>query len=194
MHFAIVKFATSITWKADFAGVAAKFEMHKLDLQFDLQMYTSITITNVTATIASVNDKMAVMMEWVFANMQSPQEKALEKVARQNGGVEGLLENSKLKKKLFEMQEEEAKNEKRPSGMPTTLAEFEQELAKDVKTVLEENRKSFEKTFKEFESLLKETKETVRHESDRVIEEVLAGIHAGPHEQIIDKVLHIACL
>ena len=194
MHFAIVKFATSITWKADFAGIPAKFEMHKLDLQFDLQVHASIATTNVTATIASVNETMAVVMEWVFANMQSPQEKTFEKFSRQNGGVEGLLENSKLKKKLFEMQEEEAKNEKRPSGIPTTLAEFEQELAKDVKTVLEENRKSFEKTFKEFESLPKETKETVRHESDRVIEEVLAGIHAGLHEQTIDKVLRIACL
>ena len=194
---AIVKFATSTRWKIDFAKMAAQFETHKDNLGLDLQMYTGITVTNVSVTLTSVDEKittMKAMMEIVFDKMQSLEEKELAEFARQNGGTEGLLENSELKKKLFEKEKSRAKNNKGPHGVPETLTEFEQELEKNVKTVLEENKKAFEMRFEEFKLLLQETKGTIRHESDRVIQEVSARIHAGPHEQIIDMVLRVACL
>ena len=194
--FTIVKFATSIKWKTDFADIAAQFETHRDNLAFDLQMHTSITITNVSVTLTSVNEKitaMTAMMEVVFEKMQSREEEKLAEFAREHDGIEKVLESSELKKQLFEEQERKAKTEARPSGVPTTLAEFEQELAKDVKTVLEENRKQFEKRFEGFDLLLQETKVTRRREGDRVIQEVSASIHAGPHELIIDRVNHIAC-
>ena len=194
--FAIVKFATSIKWKTDFADIAAQFETHKDNLAFDLQMHTSITITNVSVTLTSVNEKITAMtaiMEMVFEKMQSSEEKELAEFARRHDGIEKVLESSELKKQLFEEQERKAKKDARPSGIPTTLAEFEQELAKDVRTILEENKKQFDRRFEEFDLSLQEAKVTRRRESDRVIQEVSARMHAGSHEQIIDKVIRIAC-
>ena len=192
----IVKFATSSVWKIDFAKMAARFENHKNNIELDLQMYTGITVANVNITLTSVDAKitaMKAMMEIVFDKMQSFEEKELAEFVWRNGGTEGLLENSELKKKLFEKEKKRATDEMGPSTMPETLDEFEQELEKNVQTVLEENRKSFEKRFEEFKLLLQETKGTIRHESDRVIQEVSARIQAGPHEQIIDKVHCLAC-
>ena len=194
---AIVKFATSSRWKIDFAEMAAQFETHKDNLGFDLHMYTGIIVTNVNTTVTSVNEKvtaMKAMMEMVFNKMQSLEEKELVEFAQRNGGTEGLLENSELKWKLFEKEKKRSNDQIGPSALPATFADFEQELEKNVKTVLEENRKAFNKRFEEFKLLLLETKGTIRHESDRVIQEVSATIHAGPHEQIIDKVLRVACL
>ena len=136
---------------------------------------------------------MTAMMEMVFEKMQSPEEKELAEFARQHDGIEKVLESPELKKQLFEEQERKGQKEARPSDIPMTFAEFEQELAKDVKTVLEENRKQFEKKFEDFELLLQEAKVMRRRESDRVIQEVSARMQAGPHELIIDMVNHIAC-
>ena len=193
----IVKFVTSPKWKTNFAEMAAQFETHKDDLGLDLHMYTGMVVTNVNIMLTSVDEKvtaMNAMMEIVFNKMQSVEEKELAEFARQNGGTEGLPENSELKKKLFEKEKKKSKDTIGPSAMPATFADFEQELQKNVKTVLEENRDAFEKRFEEFKLLLLETKGTIRHESDRVIQEVSITIHAGPHEQIIDMVLRIACI
>ena len=195
--FVIVKFTTSFKWKTNFAEMAAQFEMHRDNLAFDLHMHIGITVSNVSVTLTSVEEKittMKAMMEMVFDKMQSLEEKELAEFARQNGGTEGLLENSDLKMMLFEKEKMRAKDEIGPSAIPATFDEFEQELEKNVPTVLEENRKAFEKRFEEFKLSLRETKETILRESDRVIQEVSATIHAGPHEQIIDKVLRFACL
>jgi len=138
---------------------------------------------------------MTAMMEMVFEKMRSPEEKELVEFARPYGGIEEMLKSPELKKKLFEKkkmfekQKSKAKDEKE---LPTTYAEFEQELTKDVKTVLEENRRAFDKRFKEVELWLQETKVTIQREGDRVIKELSIGMHAGAHEQIIDPVLRIA--
>ena len=176
--------------------MAAHFETHKNNLEFDLHMYSSIAVTNVNLTLTTVDKKitaMTAMMEIVFDKMQSLEEKKLAESV-QNGGTGGLLENPELRRKLFEKEQKIAGDKIGPGAMPDTFEEFEQELGKNVKTVLEENRKAFEIRFEEFKLLLRETKGTIRHESDRVIQEVSARILAGPYEQIIDKVLRVACL
>ena len=177
-----------------FAEMAAQFETHKHDLELAIQMYTGITVTSANITVTSAEEKLTAMtakIDVMFDNMQSLEEKELAEFARKNGGTEGLLENSELKEKLFEKEKKRAENEIGPSAMPTTFAEFEQELAKDEKTILEENKKAFERRFSEFNLL---QQDSIRRESDRVIQAVLVGTHAGSHEQILDKVLPIACL
>ena len=173
---------------------------HKSNLESDLQIHISITVTNTSDTLASVNEKvsaMTAMIGMVFEKMQSPEEKEWAVFARQHGGVERVLESDDLMKKVVEKQKSGAKDEKGSTGkhgqLPPTLAEFEKELGKDVDTVLAENTKGFEQKFGAMEASLREVTVTVQRQSDRVIEEVLAGMHAGPHERILDKVLGIAC-
>jgi hypothetical protein len=186
---ATVKFFTSIKWQGKFADLAAQFATHKSNLESDLQLHISITVTNTSNTLASVDEKvtaMTVMMEMVFEKMQSPEEKEWAAFAEQNGGVERVLESDELMKKAFEAKGAGGK------GGQMSLAEFEKELGKDVESVLAENTKVFEQKFGALEMSLREVNVTVQRQSDRVIEELLAGMSAGPHERIIDKV-RVSC-
>lgn len=167
---------------------------HKSSIESDLQLHISITVTNTSNTLTSVNEKvtaMTAMMGMVFEKMQSPDEKEWAAFAGRNGGVDGVLASNELMKQVFEKQ----KGEKGPVSKSgplqdplTTLADFERELGKDVESVLSENAKVFEQKFGVIEMSLREVNVTIQRQSDRVIEEVLAGLHAGPHERIIDKV------
>ena len=74
------------------------------------------------------------------------------------------------------------------SKPPMRPAEFEKELAKDVEIALAEDMRVFKQKFATIELSLQQVNVTIQQQSDRVIEEVLAGIHAGPYEQIMDKV------
>lgn len=174
--------------------MAAEFGMRKNGLAFDMFMYTGKTASNVGVTPIPIKESVMAamaMMEMVFAKMLSPEEKELEEFAQRNHGIEEVLKNLKLKEQLLIEHTCGARDEKRPSDIPTTVAELEQELAKGVKTVLKENRKAFGERFMEFNSFLKKDKGPIQRESDRDIQEVSAGT---PDEQIIDKVLRIACL
>lgn len=198
-----VKFFTSVKWQSKFADLAAQFVTHKSNIESDLQIHISITVTTTSDTIVSVNEKvtaMTAMIGMVFEKMQSPEERQWAAFARQNGGVEGVLESDELMRKVIEKQtggakEENTTNHKgaRSQKSSMTLAEFEKELGKDVESVLVENTKAFDQKFRAMEASLQEVNVTIQRQSDRVIEEVLAGIHAGPHERILDKVLRIAC-
>ena len=172
--------------------------MHKGDLQSDLQLHISITVTHISDKLASFDDKLTLMMEMmamVFRDMQSPEEKEWAAFARRNGGVDRVLKNDDLLKKVFEKQKSEAKDEKGSTGMGRQmmpLAEFQEELAKDVETVLAENTKAFEQKFGKIELSLREVNVTIQRHSDRVVG-ALVGMHAGPHDRIIDKVTDVAC-
>lgn len=200
--FATVKFFTSIKWQGKFADLAAQFMVHKGNLQSDLQLHISITVTHISDTLASFDEKitmMTAMMAMVFGEMQSPEEKEWAAFARRNGGVERVLKNDELLKEVFEEQKVETKDEKGSAGKggqmpmpPMALAEFEKELAKDVETVLAENTKAFDQKFGAIELSLREVNVTIQRHSDRVVG-ALAGIHAGPHDRIVDKVLDFVC-
>ena len=168
---------------------------HKSNLQSDLQLHISITVTHISDRFASLDEKVSLMTEMmamVFREMQSPDEKELAAFARRNGGAEQVLKNDRLLKEVFENQQGDAKDEKGSTRiscqMPMPLAEFKQELAKDVETVLAENAKAFEQKFGDIQLSLREVNVTIKRQSDRVIG-VLVGIHAGPHDRILDKVL-----
>jgi hypothetical protein len=195
-----VKFFTSLKWQGKFADVAAQFVTHKSSIESDLQLHISITVTNTHVLVSSVDEKinaMTAMMELVFKKMQTYEEKELAAFAEQNGGVEHVLENGVLLKKVLEKQKVPTKDDKGSTaakGAPTqtsmslTVPELEKELRKDVETILAENTKAFDQKFGAIELSLREVHVTIQRQSDRVIEEVLAGMNAGPHERIKDKV------
>ena len=185
----------SIKWQSKFTDLAAQFVTHKSNIESDLQLHISITVTNTSTTLASVDEKVTAitaMVGMVFEKMQSPDEKEWAAFAWQNGGVDGVMTSNELTKQVFEKQKSAAKGEKgsvsKMQNPSMTLAEFEKELGKDVEGVLAENAKAFEQKFGVIELSLREVNVTIQRQSDRVIEEVLAGLHAGPHERIIDKV------
>ena len=190
-----VKFFTSTHWQGKFADLAALFVTHKSNLDSDLQIHISTTVADTKVTVESINEKVTLIMRMVFEKMQSPEEKEWAVFAHKNGGVEEVLKSDDLMRKVVE-KTSEAKDKKEPTvkhRQLTTLAEFKRELGKDVTTVLEENRKAFDQQFGMMEAQLKEINVTILRQSDRVIAEILAGMDAGPHARILDKVLGIAC-
>ena len=182
-------------WQTKFTDVAGQFAEHKQGLTFELQIHTSVEITKANQTLAEVNENVKVMMKMVFESMNTPEEKEI--VALTHGkSVDAVLADDHTLKQILAKQaksKEEKGSGRLKDAIPAdagalTLGELKHELNQDIDTVLAENSKLFEQKFAAMELSLKEVKETVRRQSDRVIEEILAGVSAGPHEQIRDKV------
>ena len=196
-----VKFFTSMKWKPKFDGVVDQFTAHKKELLADIQFHTSIMATKTYDLLSSVDDKinsMKAMIEVAFEKMQTPEERELTAFAQKNGGTERVLENGMFMKKVLEMEKQKTPTEddKGPtsgkSGAPAqsalTQPELEKEIRKDVDAILQENTGAFDRKFGAIELSLREVNVTIQRQSDRVISEVLAGMQAGPHERIKDKV------
>ena len=192
-----VKFFTSTKWKSTFERVVDQFEAHKTDLLADVQLYTSITATKTHELLASEFTNMKAMVYLAFDRMQTHEERELAAFAQKNGGPERILENGTLTMQFLDMEKKVSSKDDKGltsgkggaltrSGM--TPAELKKEISKDVDTVLEENTGAFDRKFGAIELSLREVNKTIQWQSDRVISEVLAGMHAGPHERIKDKV------
>ena len=150
--------------------------------------------------LTSVNENinsMKAMIELAFERMQTPEERELATFAQKNKGADRVLESAMLKKKVVEMENQRTatKDDKGPTGKggtatqtALTVPELEKEIRRDVDSILAENTETFERMFGAIELSLKELNVTMQRQSDRVISEVLAGMHAGPHERIKDKV------
>jgi hypothetical protein len=185
----------SIKWQAKFTEVASQFAEHKQALQFELQIHLSVEMTNANQTLAEVNDNVKVMMKMVFDVINTPEEKELAALTQSKGGVDAILADDHLLKQILAKQSK-GKDEKgggrkdasAEDGSVLTLGEFKHELRQDVETILGENSKLFEQKFAAMQLSLTEIKVTIQHQSDRVIEEILAGVNAGPYERILDKV------
>jgi hypothetical protein len=181
-----VKFFTSSKWQGRFADVAAQFVKHRSSIESDLQVHIGITVTVTHDLVSSLNEKVNIMMALVFKNMQTCEEKELAVIVERNGGAELVPKDGARLRKVLEQQKvpteddkgsTAAKRARTQASMSLTVPELEKELLKDVETILAENTKAFDQKF-----------EIRQRQSDRVIEEVLAGMNAGPHERIKDKV------
>ena len=188
-------------WKPKFDDIVDQFTAHKKELLADLQVYTGIMANKTYDLLSSVDDKinsMKAMIEVAFAKMQTPEERELSAFAQQNGGTEYILENGMFMEKVSEMEKRKTptKGDKSPlsgkSSAPAqsalTQPELQKEIQKDVDTILQENTEAFNRKFEAIESSLREVNVTIKRQSDRVISEVLAGMQAGPHGRIKDKV------
>jgi hypothetical protein len=194
-----VKYFTSLKWKIRLGDVADQFEVHKKELLANLQFHTSITVTKTYDLLKSEMSSMKSMIYLAFERMQTPDERELAEFAQKNGGAERILENGTLVKQFLDMEKKvSAKDDKGStfgkegalirtrSGL--TPAELKSEIRKEVDTVLTEDTGAFERKLRDIEVYLKEVNVTIQRQSDRVISEVLAGMHTGPHERIKDKV------
>jgi hypothetical protein len=180
-------------WQSKFTEVASQFAGHKEGLQFELQIYMSVEMTKANQTIAEVNENVKVMMKMVFEGMNTSEEKDI--VALTQGRSIDAIDDHTLKQILTKQSKakEEKGSGRLKDGIPAdagglTLGELKHELNQDIDTVLAENSKLFEQKFAAMELSFKEVTETIQRQSDRVIDEILAGVSAGPHEHIRDKV------
>ena len=152
-------------------------------------------MTRANQTLAEVNENVKVMMKMVWEGMNTSEEKEIAALAH-GKSLDAVVASDHTLRQILAKQSK-GKDEKgvgRPKegssvdGGALTLAELKHELSQDIDTVLAENSKLFEQKFSAMELSLKETTKMVERQSDRVIEEILAGVSGGPHEHIRDKV------
>jgi len=152
-------------------------------------------MTKANHTLAEVNENVKVMMKMVFEGMTTPEEKELAALTH-GKSAEAILNDDHTLKQILARQSKgkdekgggRSKDTSAIDGGALSLGEFKHELSLDIDTVLAENSKLFEQKFAAMELSLKEVTVTIQRQSDRVIEEILAGVNAGPHEHIRDKV------
>ncbi len=180
-----VKILTSSKWEIKFTDLAEQFSEHKSGLQLDLQIHASLTLSAASVTLSTVNDNVAMIMKMVFELMRSPEERELMTFITSKGGADTVIKDEALLSALLSKQKVKKGRAKPARAEPTfTAKDLRKEISKDVEQVLEDNARTFAQKFEAQRLQIEEVKVTVIHESDRVIDAVLAG----PHERIKDQV------
>jgi hypothetical protein len=180
-----VKFFTSLKWKDKFTDLAAQFDVHKADLQFDLQIYVGITVANVKTTLAVARQDMSAMMTLVFEKMLSPKEHEFAALVASLGGAEKILANDALLRDLlvkFKPRSGHMLQQKQDGDdAGLTPSSLREEIAKDPDEVVKENAQAFDQIFNAVLAQLEEIKQVARRESSH-------GAQGGPHKRIVDRV------
>ncbi|KAF8650371.1 hypothetical protein AX16_005267 [Volvariella volvacea WC 439] len=188
-----IKLFTSIKWQYRFTDAANEFIEHKNALQSDLQIYISIQVTNVNETLATINGKIDEVMAMIFKLMITPEELEVAAFIRGKGGLDAVLKDDTLLQQVM-LQDGQQKNRNNQileqESNKSQLSEFRKDVEKEVDDILKEGSTIFDRKFEAIRISLQEVKVTVQREGDRVVEEIVANIHAGPHERIKDRELY----
>ncbi|KAK7040772.1 hypothetical protein VNI00_009678 [Paramarasmius palmivorus] len=184
---AIVKYFTSPDWQDRFAEVAQTFRDLREDIQLDLQVHTSITVTEIKTNLSQLNCNLDKFMELVFRRMRSLEESELSTYVSSHGGINIIRKDENLLDETLARFAPADDKAKRVGGTQDnsghTVAELRKEIKKGVDKILAEEEKFFDQKFEAWFKQVEEVKITVKRESDRVID----AVRAGPHERIVDR-------
>jgi hypothetical protein len=184
-----VKYFTSIQWKDKFADLAAQFDVHKADLQFELQMYISSTVTSMKTTLEAEYSKASATFDLVFQNMRSTEERELAVYVASKGGAEKILalgNDALFDHVIRNTKRRSARMKQKQDGDDAdfTPSSLRRDIEKTPEDVVRENAQAFDQKFSTICAQLGELKESVVRESDRIIK----AVEGGPHERIVDRV------
>jgi len=188
--FLTVKFLSSWKWQAKFEEAATVFDDHKKGIQSDLQLHVSIEVIKANQTLDSIKKDVSLMMQVVFERMKNAEEREMSNFVETKGGKDVVLQNEKLMMQVVERQRKEKQQLSATKSDPVinSYSSFKKEVEEEIEDILGQNNRLFEERFGAIAMSLRDVKETVRHEGDRVVDEILANINAGPQERICDKV------
>ena len=187
----LTKVLRSSVWSTTFEKHVAQFAERRTQLLLELVAYGSAT----PELVRRVGDDVAHVRETLemWARERSVAEKQLRAIVEKSGGVDAVLSDEALLKKMLKEEEsisgvdarsvEEAKS---PSGqIRSAVDQAKEELTESTLEALERNREVFMGKFKlQEDRIVQELNNVVRRESDRIIEKLTAGPQAG----ILDKV------
>ena len=179
----LVKFLTSVKWQARFEEITEEFDGHQTGIQFDLQIQASIGITTMNNTLSSIHGDIKAFMAMVFEQLRSSEERELAAFVSAKGGLaEVLASNDLLEATYAKVKSRDEKRQANPKGLSGRRS-LRDEIKQEVDQIIAENQE-FSLKFEAMRVQLEEVKETVKHESDRVID----AVFSGPHDRIIDRV------
>lgn len=184
-----MKFLGSHNWQRKFTDIAQQFWEHKNELQHRLAIHTNhgVAVGNkalvqIQADLTHVNR----VMEMVFEQLNSNEERKVAKFVENKGGRERVLESDALLNDLLKLQN--SRNVQSAAGNLVgplmSVGELREGLTKDLEKVLEEDRKTFDQKFKAQQDQIEAVRATVVTQGDRITNLMLSG----PYEQIVDRV------
>jgi hypothetical protein len=178
-----VKFFTSLKWKDKFTELAAQFDVHKTNLQFDLQMYVGIAVAKSNTTLATVHQNVSEMMTFVFEKMRSPEERQFAALVTSMGGTDNILANDALLRDVLD-KFKPTSDMRDSDDADLTPSSLRKEIAKDPDEVVEEDAKVFDQKFSAVLTQIEEAEQAVPSEGDHG----MAIVQGDLHEQMVDRV------
>jgi hypothetical protein len=185
-----VRVLTVLKWKSSFEDFAYKFARDKEGIAYDLQLHTQAAMVNAEESLERIEKRMQNMMNLVFNDLCSPEEKAFEDFIQSRGGPESVVEKDSHLSELLAMESHNkhhwdirVKHAQR-QDTESLLARAREQFRKSVTQVIEENAKVFAQKFEAQMEQILHTQNIIVRESDRVIKTVLTG----PHERLLDPV------
>ncbi|KAF9064589.1 hypothetical protein BDP27DRAFT_153111 [Rhodocollybia butyracea] len=179
-----IRFLSSGKWQIKFSEITQKFAELQLGIQLDLQLYTSVGIVSANQNLATVKMNIDKLTAMIFEHLRTSEEREL---AAFIAGVPGGKQEVVKKKDLLDtaLRKVAGRDGKR-RALPDEKRQWTaKDIEEDIDQILMGNR-DFDLKFEAMKAQLEEVRDTVKHESDRVIDAVLSG----PHDRIIDKDIH----
>ena len=179
-----VRFFASQHWQFKFQTIMEEFTEHRTGIQFDLQIQAHVEISTMRTMLYEVRDNVKALMDLVFEHLPTSEEREVRAFVSDKGGIETVLGDDKLlEETLTTIDSRDEKQRGKSTTARTSARSLRDEIMQGVDQIIADNRE-FDLKFDAMKQQLEEVKETVKHESDRVIEKVLSG----PHDRIIDRV------
>jgi hypothetical protein len=162
----------------------------KEHLRDALLLHGSVTLSALERSIGGMNkkvDRLHNIMEAMFAQFCSPEERELVTLIDRKGGIEAVRGDDDALTDAVRWARRRSEQAMRPGlgdDSALTLSQLKAELSRNLEDTIAENRKAFEGKWGLQIKKIKELKNHVTHEGDRII----AAIREGPHDRIIDPV------
>lgn len=175
---------------ADFAVI---FDDRRNELAFALSMHTTLSVDAANRTLADVNAKIDMIM--VFQKLYSPQEKAAQKLVKENGGPQcidddGVLNELYLIGRSMDRDAGDLSLTSPERLDSIALTELRKALNEDVDASLRKNLVVFGA---KFHMQVEELGQLVKTAVESGTEQLLDAMGRRLHNQIIDPVRAVSC-
>ncbi|KAJ7572152.1 hypothetical protein C8J56DRAFT_992670 [Mycena floridula] len=171
----IVRFLKASEWNEELGIYIKKFEDRRQDIVLALSMRIAISAETMSSDIKSVKALFA------SSRFRTPQEHALATWFVSNDGLNALQDEEKYTE-LMKLQ-----STLYPEHKALTIDTLRQQLRDDVRTVLDENWKKYEKLFQMGLDQLKDSlSAAITQQGDRMVR----AISGGPHTRIKDQMIY----
>jgi hypothetical protein len=191
----IVRVIKALRWQEKFSAAATELDTLKGDLLEDLHIHASVITADIQIMLAGVQQDvsaMSALMTLVFQKLRSSEERELSLFAESQGGIDKIVASDSLLSELFAIQATSrtecfGKDAQDPSVKKSPSA-LREESEKDPDDFVKADAQTFEHKFDTVRAQFDQLKQTVRRESDRIIDEVQKQVRKGPHQRILNRV------
>ncbi|KAH9953093.1 hypothetical protein BC827DRAFT_1273837 [Russula dissimulans] len=198
----LAKVLMSAVWDAKLLDFVKLFATRRQEFEFELTMHTGQGVDKANAKLDAIgeatralNEQMNVI-EAMFQNMVSPEQRWLSELVAVKGGVKALKEDDKVLRELEKVVGKETgapitklgRTRREPSkDTNLSVTSLRRDIFEDPNVAVEKNLAVFSRKFQAQKNQITDKLTlVVKRESDRVIQEV----KGGPHERILDRAIH----